>query len=61
MNASLSLFLFHIHHSVEEDILEDESVRGMFSARPASKNCSPDSVLSKDLSVRVIGLSSRMY
>ena len=33
----------------------------MFSALLASRNCIPDSVLSKDLSVCVIGLCSRMH
>ena len=60
-NALLSLLLFHIHHGVEVDILEDGCFKGMFSALPASRNCIPDSVLSKDLSVCVIGLRSRMY
>ena len=60
-NALLSLLLFDIHHGVEVDILEDGSFKGMFSALPASRNCIPDSVLSKDLSVCVIGLRSRMY
>ena len=38
-----------------------ESLEGMFSARLVSKNYSPNSVLSKDLPVCVIGLRSRMY
>ena len=46
-----SRFFFHIHHGVEVDILGDESFTGMLSALPASMNCSPDSVFSKDLSM----------
>ena len=49
--ALASSLLFHVHHGVEPDIVEYESFKGMFSARLASKNCSPNSVLSKDLVV----------
>ena len=55
-NALLSPLLFHVHYGVEPDILEDESVKGMFSARLSSRNCSPNSVLSKDLLVYINGL-----
>ena len=48
LNALLWPLFFHVHHGVEPDILEDESVKGVFSARLSSRNCSPNSVLSKD-------------
>ena len=47
-NALLSPLFSHVHHGVEPDILEDESFKRMFSARQASRNCTPNSVLSKD-------------
>ena len=47
----LSLLPLSAYHGVEVDTLEDESFEGMFSARLSSRNCIPNSVLSKDLSV----------
>ena len=49
-------FSFHFHHGFEVDLLEDEGFKGMFSSRLASKNCHPNSVLSKG-----VGLCPQMY
>ena len=50
-NALLSPLFSHVHHGAEPDILEDESFKRMFSPRQASRNCTPNSVLSKDFIV----------
>ena len=51
--------LFHIHHGVEPHALEDKSINGVSSAC-LSRNCSPNSVLSKDFFLYINGLRSRM-
>ena len=47
-NTLLSLLHCDVYHGVEVDILEDENLEGMFSARLSSRNFCPNSVLSKD-------------
>ena len=44
----LSLLYCDVCHGVEVDILEDETLEGMFSGRLSSRNSSPNFVFSKD-------------